>query len=277
MKKIALLFAVVFIPSISLLGGNKIKGKIFNMQGPEAAAWDLSENGAKYIYDSSEKKDLINTTSRHDKLPFFRRELKSGNGSLFVKIPRKNSPAFTFTALHDFYKKSTHSDKIQHLKKQDQYLVKSKNSEDLFILTITKIQDDFTSRLFGGNNLDCIHFEYERIAYNPPQALLWNPAINVDPSNEPAIVIFPNPIVSEVFISFQNFEQNNWKVKIENTQGEVVYESLETIQNEQWNRDLSEFPKGRYIITLLKGEEVYLQKIVDKATSNISSREEDLE
>jgi hypothetical protein len=274
MKAIALLFCTL---SLSLFSGIKQKGRIFNMQGPEAAAWDLSNNSAQYIYDSNEHKDLINTTSRQDKLPFFRREVRSGNGSVFIKLPKKKAPAHHYSALKEFYKNSKNSDKIQHIKKHDQYLVVSKNSETLFILTITHIQDDFTSRLFGGNNLDCIQFEYEPIPYLAPEALRWNSSDNQENFKEPSVVIFPNPIVSDVFISFQNFEQNNWKVKIENTKGEIVYESLEAIQKQQWNKDVSGFPKGRYIITLLKDEEVYLQKVVDKANSAISSREDEAE
>jgi hypothetical protein len=271
-RVLVLLSLMMFMQSA--WAGNKIHGKVYNMQGPNAAAWDMTGKQAKYLTENDLHKDLINTTVISDRIPFFRRELKSGNGSTFIKIHRKKVAEASFESLTKLYTSSKPQPVIKNIKAGDIYLMKSGSTNDLVLLTISQIKDDRTSRLYGGNNLDYVAFEYEIFSYIPPQATSWNPTPESAPINiEPSVVIYPNPVKRNVHISLQNMEQRNWTVKIENTKGEMLYESVEPIQGKQWDHNISAFPSGRYILSLYADNEVYLQKVIDKENAALTENE----
>lgn len=273
-----LFLAALILFFSSAFAGTKYEGKIFNMQGPEAAAWDLSGNKSKYLAENDLQKDIINTTSISDRLPFFRREVKSGNGSTFVKIQKKKLMDPSYENLDKLYSSSKPQKSIRNIKAGDLYLVKIASSNNYAILTISQIKDDKTSRLYGGNNLDYISFQYEVFAYAPPQATSWNKSNPTTPEDmisdqEPSVVIFPNPIQTDVFVSLQNLNLKNWTVKIENTKGEVMYESIEPIKGNQWNHNIAAMASGRYILTIYSNDEMYLQKIIDKESATLSDNQ----
>jgi hypothetical protein len=271
--RVLVLFTLMMLMQ-SAWASTKIHGKVYNMQGPNAAAWDMTGKQAKYLAENDATKDLINTTVISDRIPFFRRELKSGNGSTFIKIPRKKVTEANFESLTKVYAASKPQSIIKNIKAGDVYLMKSGSTNDLVLLTISQIKDDRTSRLYGGNNLDYIAFEYEIFAYVPPQATSWNPApANAEVNIEPSVVIYPNPVKRNVHISLQNMETRNWTVKIENTKGEMVYESVEPIQGKQWDHNIASFPSGRYILSLYADNEVYLQKVIDKENAALTENE----
>ena len=251
-------------------------GIIYNMQGPKASAWSLTSNAEKWLHQTDLEKDIVNTTKKTDPLPFFRRELIAVHGSSFVKATKKfNSKTATFESTQAYFGKNKSTSTIKNLKVGDIFILKLKNAEGYAILKISKIKDDGSSLLYEGNNLDYIGFEYSILKPKTIEAVAflddefekedqpyWEP--------EAEMLIYPNPVIDKIHVKFRKPTDNiGWVVMIENTNGDKVFKS-ENIYDLHWTNDFKDLPAGRYILSVLKSDQVYLQKVIDKNDAKLS-------
>ncbi len=246
-------------------------GVIYNMQGPKAAAWSLTADSEKWLYQSDLEKDIINTTKITDPLPFFRRELISV-GSSFVKATKFNTKETSYELVKNYFEKNKSTKIIKNLKVGDVYILKLKNAGGYAILKISKIQDDRTSLLYDGNNLDFIGFEYSVFKAKTIEAVSFieddfEEEEQPNWETEVEMLIYPNPVIDKINIKFRKITDNiGWVVLLEDTNGEKIFTS-EDIYEAHWTKDVRELPSGRYILSVLKSNTVYLQKIIDKNDS----------
>ena len=243
-------------------------GVIYNMQGPKASAWSLYGNTEKWLHENDLEKDIVNTTKITDRLPFFRRELKATNGTSFVKVKNFNLNTATHASIKKYFGKHKSQKIISHVKVGDVYLMRLKNSDDYAVLKISKIKDDGTSLLYEGNNMDYIGFDYAvfKDASEAVSFLNENFEEEEQPSWDPEaeMLIYPNPVVDKIHVKFRKPTDNiGWVVQLENMNGEKVFTS-ESIYETHWVNDFRSLTEGRYILSVLKNDKVYLQKIIDK-------------
>ena len=250
-------------------------GVIYNMQGPKASAWSLTGDSEKWLYQSDLEKDIINTTKITDPLPFFRRELISV-GSSFVKTTNKfTMKEANYESLKSYFEKNKSTSIIKDLKVGDTYILKLKNAGGYAILKISKIHDDHTSLLYDGNNLDFIGFDYSIFKPKTIEAVSFiedDFEEEVQPywETDVEMLIYPNPVVDKLNIKFRKVTDSiGWVVLLENTNGEKIFIS-EDIYEAHWTKDVKELPSGRYILSVMKENTVYLQKVIDKNDSKIS-------
>lgn len=164
MRKYIVSIFALFVITVANSQIVKKEGKIFNMQGPAAGAWDLVEHKAMYINSSSFGKDMVNTTDSTD-LPNFKKEFKSLNNTTFLKVDKINLATITPAEIESMFKKDSGSTKISDVKKGDYYVAKLRGGSSGYIaLYVNNIRDDVKSKNKpDGDNLDYIEFDY--IAY----------------------------------------------------------------------------------------------------------------
>jgi hypothetical protein len=97
MKKSVLFYGFLLF-ALSTTAQTLTKGKIFNMQGPNAASWDLVENKQQFITGKADNKDLVNITDSID-LPAFKKTFKSYNSTHFVKLDKGKVVVHTYQSL----------------------------------------------------------------------------------------------------------------------------------------------------------------------------------
>ena len=268
---IVLLFS--FLNSIASFGAIDFKsGLIYNMQGPKAAAWSLTGESERLLSQSDLEKDIINTTKISDPIPFFRRELISV-GSSFVKATKFDLHQTNYESLKKYFEKNTSSKVISNLTIGDVYILKMKNGGGFALIKITKIHDDKTSLLYQGNNLDFIGFDYVVFKPKTIEAISFieddfEEAEQPNWDTDVEMLIFPNPVIDKLTIKFRKITDTTaWVVQLENMEGEKIFASEEIFES-HWTKDLKTFPAGKYILSVMKSNTVYLQKIIDKNDSN---------
>jgi hypothetical protein len=267
---LTIIFIGCFIfPNLSEAADEIRTGVIYNMQGPKASAWDLFGISEKRLHENNLEKDLINTTKISDPLPFFRKELLAANGGSFVKANKFNFKDASLESVKKYFSKNKSVTVIKNIKAGDIYILKLKNAEGYAIIKISKIKDDKTSLLYDGDNLDYIAFDYKIFKVQTTEAIafleddfeeeaqpFWDP--------EAEMLIYPNPVVDKIYVKFRKASDNlGWVVLIEDTNGEKVFKS-ETIYETHWENSIKDLPEGKYILSVLKSDKVYLQKIIDK-------------
>jgi hypothetical protein len=244
-------------------------GIIYNMQGPKASAWNLNGNSEKWLHENDFEKDIINTTKISDHLPFFRRELKAGNGTSFVKAKGFHLKDASYASVKKYFSKHKSVKVIKNIAVGDVYILKLKNSDDYAILKVTKIKDDGTSLLYDGNNMDYIAFDYSvfKLAVTEAVAFLndnFEQEEQPDWDPEAEMIIYPNPVVDKIHVKFRKATDNiGWTIQLENMDGEKVYTS-EKVYESHWINDFKNLSDGRYILSVLKSDQVLLQKVIDK-------------
>lgn len=262
---------VVMSNSIDVLAEFQ-SGIVYNMQGPKASAWNLEEHSCKWLYQNNFEKDFVNTTEITDPLPFFRRTLKGLNGTTFVKAANFKTKEATYISVKKYFEKHVSAKVIRNIKVGEVYLVKIRNSNDYAILKISSIKDDGSSLLYDGNNLDFIAFEYRLLKDPTPEAVTFldnNFEKELQPTwdSEAEMIIYPNPVLDKIHVKFRKARDNiGWVVILENMNGDKVFAS-ESIYETHWVNDFNYLPEGRYVLSILKNEEVYLQKVIDKNDS----------
>ncbi len=251
----------------------KHSGIIYNMQGPRAAAWDFYGNSEKWLHENDREKDIINTTEITDRLPFFRRELKGGNGTSFVKVKNVDLKGATYTSVKKLFEAQTAVSVIKRIATGDVYILKLKNSDDYVLLKISGIKDDGTSLLYSGNNMDYIAFEYTVFKLAATEAVTFLKEdfekLGYDKDGmEAEILIYPNPVTDKIHVKFrQSIDTTAWVIQLENMEGNNVYRS-EQIYETYWVNDFKALSEGRYILSVLRDDKVQLQKIIDKVNRN---------
>src|SRR6478609_4141268 len=120
MKKSVLFYGFVLF-AFSTTAQTLIKGKIFNMQGPNAAAWDLVDNKAQFITGKADHKDLVNITDSID-LPVFKKTFKSYNSTHFVKIESIQPQNLSFDYLEKTFNAGKYTSSITEVKVGDLYI-----------------------------------------------------------------------------------------------------------------------------------------------------------
>ncbi|HVD98581.1 MAG TPA: T9SS type A sorting domain-containing protein [Cytophagaceae bacterium] len=245
------------------------KGIIYNMQGPKASAWNLYGNSEKWLHENDFEKDLINTTKITDRLPFFRRELKGGNGTTFVKAKNFHWEDANYASVKKYFSKHKSTKVIKNITAGDVYILKLKNTDDYAVIRISKIKDDGTSLAYSGNNMDYIAFDYTVFKVTVSEAVTFLDE-NFEEEEQPywdpeaEMLIYPNPVVDKIHVKFRKATDNiGWVVRLENMNGEKIYTS-EHIYETHWINDFKELSEGRYILSVLKNDQVYLQKVIDK-------------
>lgn len=81
-----------------------------------------------------------------------------------------------------------------------------------------------------------------------------------DPLNESFISIFPNPTNGQLFIRNSRFGRSDCNVKVFDVLGESIYES--ELNTEKTTIDLSEKPKGVYVVKLYCDNESITKKVI---------------
>jgi len=76
--------------------------------------------------------------------------------------------------------------------------------------------------------------------------------------------IYPNPAVNQLNIQLNNLDQNNgnFELQIFDIGGKVVYQEELSKGQSDYQVDLTKFHPGFYMISILEGENKYLQKLV---------------
>src|SRR6478609_8620381 len=125
MKKSVLFYGFVLF-AFSTTAQTLIKGKIFNMQGPNAASWDLVDNKQQFITAKADHKDLVNITDSLD-LPAFKKTFKSYNSTHFVKV--ENIVAPTYASLESTFNAGKYTSSIENTKVGDIYVAKIRETK----------------------------------------------------------------------------------------------------------------------------------------------------
>lgn len=142
-----------------------MKGKVYNMQGPSASAWDLINHKGLAISDRDSLKHLVNTNKMSD-LPAFKTDLSPAiaKSVQFYKISEKQFTETNFSLTANF--KPAYA--IQNTKVGDCFYIVLPNKSFVY-LKITEITDDGKAKVGKGNNLDFIGFEYKYLLPAPPE------------------------------------------------------------------------------------------------------------
>ncbi|HSZ72070.1 MAG TPA: hypothetical protein VK750_05300, partial [Cytophagaceae bacterium] len=133
--------AFLFSTSFAQTEVKVFKGTIWNMEGPNASAWDLKADKALTVKNSGAGKDLVNTTTEKD-LPLFKKELKALNGTVFMKLPKLDFEKQSLDELPVLVIGKKWSDHISKLKANDVYVVRLRGEQVYALIKITKIEDD---------------------------------------------------------------------------------------------------------------------------------------
>jgi tetratricopeptide (TPR) repeat protein len=142
-----------------------VTGKVYNMQGPNASAWDLINHKERFLSDNDSLKHLVNTNKMSD-LPAFKKDLSPAipKSVQFYKISEKQFTGATFTVTANF--KPAYA--ISNTKVGECFYVVLPNKSFVY-LRILEITDDGKAKVGKGNNLDYISFEYKYLLPAPPE------------------------------------------------------------------------------------------------------------
>ncbi len=82
-------------------------------------------------------------------------------------------------------------------------------------------------------------------------------------SQNNAYIVYPNPSIGKVFITAANSSENNFKVKLATTLGEILYQEnhLSQSQNETFVLDIPDLKPGIYILTI-SGKQTQVVKLI---------------
>jgi hypothetical protein len=168
-----------------------------------------------------------------------------------------------------YFSKHKSTKVIKNITAGDVYILKLKNTDDYAVIRISKIKDDGTSLAYSGNNMDYIAFDYTVFKVTVSEAVTFLDE-NFEEEEQPywdpeaEMLIYPNPVVDKIHVKFRKATDNiGWVVQLENMNGEKIYTS-EHIYETHWINDFKELSEGRYILSVLKNDQVYLQKVIDK-------------
>lgn len=108
-----------------------------------------------------------------------------------------------------------------------------------------KIDNDSNNQYYYlpvGFPISSVEFNYERQILTKNSVVQYDAALSVNEVKEEALSIYPNPVQNEIFIKGGKFSD----VKIYNAEGRLVKE----ISNAKTSINISELPKGSYILTM---------------------------
>ena len=137
--------------------GQQGNQRIYNIEGPNAGAYDLTKGLTKLKGDNPQEKDIIDGTPN---TAVFSKSWTSGNGSKFVKVTANDwNLAVTSSYIFDLWNTNAASAtaSVTNITKNDVILVKSGQSVP-FGIYIIKINDVVNT---ASDNLDYILFEYK--------------------------------------------------------------------------------------------------------------------
>ena len=95
------------------------------------------------------------------------------------------------------------------------------------------------------------------------QQPFWNRLIQ---SNQPEFSanFFPNPFVSEITFRFSNLNDESFKITIFDTAGRLVYQSEQSLNDNDLVLDLENLSKGSYLVRLFSTKKTFYTKIIKK-------------
>jgi hypothetical protein len=132
--------------------------RVYNLQGPNPGAYDLTKSVNKLSSDNPQEKDIIDGTPTTTPI-VFSKSWTSGNGSKFVKVTANDyTLSVTSSYVYNLWKNNAANatSTISNIAKGDVILVKSGQSVP-FGIYIIKITDVINT---ASDNLDNILFEY---------------------------------------------------------------------------------------------------------------------
>ncbi len=133
-------------------------GRIWNMDGDSAGAWDLLAHTQRFLSESDGLKDMANTTPIGTPIQEFNIEFEAKNSTRFVKITDAEYNSITdLTSAQNIYSGYTPQMSYNNLNTFDKYLAKIRGANQYALIKITFIVETTT------DDFDYIDFQYQII------------------------------------------------------------------------------------------------------------------
>ncbi len=131
------------------------QGTIYNMDGPQAGAWNMIDHQQVYITGDDELKDMVNFTEIGTATQDFVIGFKALNQTQFSKITQVQFEQDAFNAVEQVYDQQNFTQQIDQVQEGEFYMARLRQEDKYALIEIKEVH------LTNTDDLDYISFDYK--------------------------------------------------------------------------------------------------------------------